>query len=272
MAPSRDDNDPHHPGPEDFLPPNAPEQGDLERVEDEASGMSFLDHLEELRWTLLKCLGAFLAACVLIGLFLAKFASLLRWPFDFATRGRPEMAFGDLINTEMLGAFSVMFQLFFVGGFIFSLPAMLFFIGQFIFPGLNTHERKILLPAALGAFGLFVTGATFCFFVLLPAGLRASFFMNDLLGFELILRASSYYGLLLWATMGVGAAFEFPLLLLVLIHLGVLTVDQLRHYRRHAIVGFLVLSAVVTPTPDPITFLFLAVPLYLLYEFSILVG
>jgi sec-independent protein translocase protein TatC len=264
--------------PPDHISPEDPETDlvapdeDWETAPAEAGAMGFLDHLEELRWTLAKCLGAFVLACVLIGFFLARFASLLRWPFDFATAGREEMAFEDLINTEMMGAFSIMFQLFFVGGFILSLPAMLFFIAQFVLPGLNERERKVLLPGAFTAFGLFVSGAVFCFFVILPAGLRASFFMNDLLGFELILRASSYYSLLLWATMGVGAAFEFPLILLILVHLGVLTVDTLRRYRRHSIVGFLILSAVVTPTPDPITFLFLAVPLWMLYEVAILVG
>lgn len=234
--------------------------------------MGFLDHLEELRWTLVKCLGVFVLASVAIGVFLARFATLLRWPYEFAVAGREGMAFEQLVNTEMLGAFSVMFQLFFVGGFVLSLPAMLFFIGQFVLPGLNASERKVLLPGAVAAFVLFLTGALFSFFILLPAGLRASFFMNDLLGFELILRASSYYSLLLWATMGVGLAFEFPLVVLILIHIGVLTTEGLAHYRRHAIVAFLVISAVITPTPDPVTFLFLAGPLWILYELSILAG
>lgn len=260
--------------PNNAQPPDSrsPEDEPEAVATDEAGAMGFLDHLEELRWTLAKCAAAFLVASVAIGVFLARFASLLRWPYDFAVAGREGMAFDHLVNTEMLGAFSVMFQLFFVGGFVLSLPAMLFFIGRFIFPGLNAAERKILLPGAVGAFVLFLTGSVFSFFILLPAGLRASFFMNDLLGFELILRASSYYSLLLWATMGVGLAFEFPLVILVLIHIGLVTTATLAHYRRHAIVVFLIISAVVTPTPDPITFLFLAGPLWVLYELSILAG
>jgi sec-independent protein translocase protein TatC len=237
----------------------------------EEGGMSFLDHLEELRWTLVKCAAAFLVACVLIGVFVFQFADLLRWPYDFA------MAKFDGVEDRLfvrgfMGAFSVMFQLFFLGGLCLSLPAMLYFLGKFVSPGMTASERKVLGPASAAAVVLFLSGASFSFFILLPAGLSASIYFSIQFGFDLLIDAASYYSLLLWATMGVGAAFEFPLLLLLLIHLGILGTEKLVTYRRHAIVGFLVLSAVVTPTPDPITFLFLAVPLQVLYEISIIVG
>lgn len=235
-------------------------------------GMNFLDHLEELRWTLAKCVAAFMAGCAAVLLGLTQIANLLRWPYDFAVRGRDATLFEGLISTSFMGVFSVVFQLMLIGGFALSLPFMLFFIGRFVAPGLKPSEIRMLLPGCVGATVLFIVGSTFSFFVLLPAGLRASIYFHDMLGFDLLVTASSYYSLLTWATLGVGLAFEFPLVLILLIHLGIVTPEKLIHYRRHSIVVFLVISALVTPTPDPITFLFLAIPLYLLYELSIWLG
>lgn len=244
---------------------------DVEDEDAEPGAMTFLDHLEELRWTLAKCLGSFVIACILIAVFVFQFADLLRWPYDFAVRGFPEVN-DELYIRGFMGSFSVMFQLFFLGGLALSLPFMLVFLGQFIAPGLTKSEKRMLLPGSIAAVVLFLTGATFSFFILLPAGLRASVMVSQLFGFNLLIDAPAYYGLLMWATAGVGAAFEFPLVLLILIHLGIVSTDLLAKYRRHAIVGFLALSAIVTPTPDPITFLFLAGPLWALYEVAILFG
>jgi len=249
---------------EDLTPPPSPENG----------GMSFLEHLEELRWVLFKSAIAFAVGCVLVGVFLVNFAELLRWPFDFAVGGRETTMVGEggLISTSFLGVFSVVFQLMLIGGLGIALPFILFFIGQFVAPGLTKAELKVLRPACMGSMALFLMGAGFSFFVLLPAGLKASIFFNSMLGFELLINAASYYSLLTWAVLGVGVAFQFPLVLLILIHVNILTVAQLKSARRYAFVGFLVLAAVVTPTPDPVTFLFLAVPMSLLYELSIVLG
>jgi len=238
----------------------------------EPSGeMALLDHLEDLRWTLARCVGAFMLSCILIGIFVFQFADLLRWPYEFAVSSS-EGANNQLYVRGFMGSFSVMFQLFFMGGFILSLPAILFFLGRFIAPGLTPAERRVLLPGSIAATGLFLLGASFSFFILLPAGLKASVMLSQMFGYELLIDAPSYYGLLLWATMGVGTSFEFPLIMLILMHVGMLTTLTLSKYRRHAIVGFLVVSAVVTPTPDPLTFLFLAIPLWILYELAIFVG
>lgn len=246
---------------------------DEETPEEESGGgaMSFLEHLEELRWTLMKCAAAFILACIVLAFFVFQFADLLRWPYDFAM-AKFDGVEDKLYVRSFMGAFSVMFQLFFLGGFCLSLPAMLFFLGRFIAPGMSDSEKRLMLPGGIAAIFLFLIGSSFAFFILLPAGLTASIHFATRFGWDLLIDATSYYTLLVWASVGVGSAFEFPLLLLLLIHLGALRVVQLTHYRRHAAVGFLVLSAVVTPTPDPITFLFLATPLYILYEVSIAIG
>ncbi|MCD8482787.1 MAG: twin-arginine translocase subunit TatC [Verrucomicrobia bacterium] len=238
------------------------------------SEMPLLDHLEELRWTLLKSVIAFFLACVLVAVFLGLFADLMQWPYRFATRGMvgTSLGFEGLINTSILGVFSVIFYLIIGGGFALSLPAALYFLSQYVAPALNDSEIRLLKPACLTALGLFLTGCLFSFFVLVPAALRAAILFNELLGFQPFWTASSYYALLVWMVLGVGMAFQFPLILLILIHLGILQTQFLKTYRRHSFVGFLCLGALVTPTTDPVTFILLAIPMYLLYETAIFAG
>lgn len=234
-----------------------------------AASMTFLEHLEDLRWTIFKCIIAFVCATVLIAIFLTQFADILRWPYEFAVRNR-DLQMSGLINTSILGVFSVIFYLFVGGGFALSLPFMLYFGAQFIAPGLEEKELKIIRPACTGAFVLFLAGCAFSFFILVPAALRASILFNELLGFTPLWTAASYYELLTWMTLGVGVAFQFPLILLILVYIGVLSHDQLVGFRRYSIVLFLCVCAVITPTTDPFTFLILAIPLSILYEAAII--
>jgi sec-independent protein translocase protein TatC len=258
--------DPNSP-PED-LSPLEEDLDELPRIEEEPGHMSFLDHLEELRWTLFKSVIAFGLACILIGVFLAQFSDLLRWPFDFAVSGR-DIEMSGLINTSILGVFSVIFYLLLGGGFALSLPFILYFIGSFVAPGLNDRELRLLRPACGAAFLLFLAGATFSFFILVPAAMRASIIFNEILGFAPLWTAASYYGLLTWMVLGVGLAFQFPLVLMILVYLEVLSHAQLVYFRRYSIVLFLCIGAVVTPTTDPVTFILLALPMSLLYELAI---
>lgn len=239
--------------------------------EPEEGGMSFLDHLEDLRWTIAKCFMAFVIAAVLVGVFLAQFSGLLQWPYQFAISGR-EMQMEGLINTSILGVFSVIFYLLIGGGFSLSLPFMLYFVAQFVSPGLTERELKLVKPFCIMAFALFLIGILFSFFILAPAAMRASIVFNELLGFTPLWTAASYYGLLTWMVLGVGIAFQFPLVLIILIFIGILSVEQLVAFRRYSIVLFLVISALVTPTTDPVTFLLLAVPLSILYETAVAGG
>jgi len=234
----------------------------------EAGGMSLLEHLEDLRWTVAKSLIAFGVACAVILAFLTQFADLLRWPYAFAVAGR-EVPMGGLVSTSILGVFSVIFYLMLGGGFALSLPAILYFVAGFIAPGLTERELRLLRPACVAAFVFFVAGAAFSFFILFPAALRASIVFNEMLGFQPLWTAASYYGFMTWIVLGVGIAFEFPLVLIILVYMGVLNSTQLRGFRRYSVVLFLCVSAVVTPTTDPVTFILLAVPLSLLYELAI---
>lgn len=244
---------------------------DTEEDQAERTGMSFLDHLEDLRWTIGKCFIAFFVAAVLVGVFLAQFSGLLQWPYEFAISGR-EMQMEGLINTSILGVFSVIFYLLIGGGFSLSLPFMLYFVAQFVAPGLTEKEMKILKPFCVMAFVLFLVGILFSFFILAPAAMRASIVFNELLGFTPLWTASSYYALLTWMVLGIGIAFQFPLVLMILIFIGLLNVQQLEAFRRYSIVVFLIVAALVTPTTDPFTFLILAIPMSILYEGAIMGG
>jgi sec-independent protein translocase protein TatC len=261
-------SDQENPLPEDLFDDEELELEDMPEIEEESGHMGFLEHLEDLRWTLFKSICAFGIACILIGVFLAQFSDVLRWPYDFAVGGR-ELEMSGLINTSILGVFSVIFYLLLGGGFALSLPFVLYFIGQFVAPGLNERELKLLKPACTLAFILFFLGSTFSFFILVPAALRASIIFNEILGFAPMWTAASYYGLLTWMVMGVGLAFQFPLVLMILAFLDIVTRSQLIGFRKYSIVLFLCIGAVVTPTTDPVTFILLAVPMSILYELAI---
>ena len=97
-------------------------------------------------------------------------------------------------------------------------------------------------------------------------------FFNHLFGFEVFWTADRYYGLLTWMVMGIGFSFEFPLIVVVLVYIGVINSTQLQSFRPYSIIIFLILAAVITPTTDPFTFLLLAVPMLFLYEISLLVS
>lgn len=233
--------------------------------------MGFLDHLEELRWTLVKCATAFLLAAGLIAFFLKDFNEVLMWPLRFVQAEKPSLIL-ELGTTSIMEGFGVIIQLCGFGGLALAAPLMLIFIGQFVAPALSEKELRLVLPAGLCAGFLFFLGAAFGFFLLVPSTIRVSTEINELLGYTLRWTPASYFSMLVWLVLGVGAAFEFPLLIVIAIHFGLLRVETLRKYRRHAVVAIFLIAAVVTPTPDPFTQCMFAAPLYVLYEIAIIVG
>lgn len=233
--------------------------------------MSFLGHLEELRWTLIKCAGAFALIVTGIAYFMQDFSWVLIWPLEHVRSEYPQLA-TNLVTNSPMGVFTVVIDICLTGGIVLSLPFFLLFVGQFIAPALTRREMKLLVPVSLGMFILFLCGAVFSYFLLVPNTIRVAFELNEMLGYQVLWTADKYYSLLMWLVLGVGASFEFPLLMVLLVYLGVLKVETLRKYRRHAIVAFFIIAAVVTPTPDPVTQTIFTVPLYLLYEISIIVA
>lgn len=231
----------------------------------------FLTHLEDLRITLLRCVGLLVIGCLLIGLFYPYFAEILSWPLRRALGADP-LERGVLVTTSPMAVFSVLLQVCLMGGFGLALPFMLYLLAGFIAPGLTAAEKRVLVPGCGAMLILFIAGASLSYFFILPMSLAVSIYFNDLFGFALVWNAPSYYGLVVWMTLGVGLCFQFPLVLVLLQYLGIIEADTLARYRRHAVVVIMVLSALISPSGDPFTLVVLSLPLYLLFELAIFVG
>jgi sec-independent protein translocase protein TatC len=163
-------------------------------------------------------------------------------------------------------------QIALLGGLVLSMPFSLYFLACFIAPGLTDRERRVVRPACTAAFVLFLAGVGVAFFIILPLTLTVSVKFNQLMDFQVLLAASEYYNMVVWFSLATGAIFQFPLILIILIFIQVLTVGQLKAARRAVFVGMMVFSAFLTPGGD-----FLSLPLttgilYGLYELAILVG
>ena len=174
-----------------------------------------------------------------------------------------------LHNLSPAEAFFVAFRVALYGAIVVSAPFWIFFMGQFFLPALSLKERKVLFQWMGWGVVLFFTGVCLTYFVLLPIALRASVEYSNLMGFEAYdWRADAYIGFVTKFIVGMGIGFQFPIVVLVLVKLDLLTHTQLAHYRRHVVVLSLILGALLT-TPEVITQVAMAVPLYLLYEISI---
>jgi sec-independent protein translocase protein TatC len=233
--------------------------------------MSFLDHLEEFRWTVGRSILAFILGAVLVGCFIGDMTSFLQWPLERAY-GNSEAARQQLVTKSPMGVFSVLIQVVFLGGLTLSLPFVLYFFGAFVAPGLNERERKILMPASFAAFLLFIVGVIFSFLVVLPLTLSFSVKLNNFFGFTLWWTATDYFSLVVWFSVALGCFFQFPLITVILVVIGVVSTAQLKLYRRFVFVGILIFAAFLTPGGDPISLSIMTLPMYALYEIAILVG
>ena len=180
-----------------------------------------------------------------------------------AGQGRVEIRLHNLSPAE---AFFVAFHVALYAALVVSSPFWLFFLGEFIVPAFKRHERRAI-GAWLGwsAF-LALTGLLLTYFLLLPVALRASVKYSEVLGFSASdWRADEYINFVCKFLFGMAVGFQFPLVVLFLVKVGILTHRPLAHYRRHVVVVSLILGAVLT-TPEVITQVAMAVPLYLLYE------
>ena len=175
----------------------------------------------------------------------------------------------QLHNLSPAEGFLVAFHVALYGALVVSAPFWIFFFGQFLLPALKMNERRLLFTWMGWGTLLFITGVLTTYFFLLPVALRASMEYSTLLGFDATFwRADEYISFVCKFLLGMGLGFQFPLVVLLLVRLGILTHKQLAHYRRHVIVLSLILGAVLT-TPEVITQISMAVPLYLLYEICI---
>jgi sec-independent protein translocase protein TatC len=233
--------------------------------------MGFWEHLEELRGVIIESVSAFVVCAGLIGFFIQEFNEVLRWPLLEVKKDYPALAI-DLGTIKIMEVFSMLIQMCVLGGFVMAAPMILFFIAQFVSPALTEKEMKAVLPLCISAMVLFLLGSAFGFFFLMPKTIEIAVHLNGMFNLELRWTAGDYYGTLSWLVLGVGAAFQFPLVLVLLVWLGIMSTAFLRKYRRHAIVAIFIIAAIITPTPDPVTQTIFAIPLYALFELAILVS
>lgn len=144
-----------------------------------------------------------------------------------------------------------------------------FFVGQYLLPALEPRERGMLLPAFSVGAVLFLVGASFCYFLVLPRALRFFQDFNQWLGLETSWTMASYTDFVLQMLVGFGLSFELPLVMVILARLGILQKTVVAAHRRHAIVILLVVAACVTPTSDPFNLALMFVPLYGLFELGL---
>mgnify|MGYP000854675286 FL=1 len=255
----------------------------------EPAEMTFLEHLEELRWTLVRS-----AAAIIIGMvaaFVAKdvvFDGIVLAPksADFITYkllcklGR--MAGADdllcvsdipfvLQNISMSGQFFTHLMVSFVAGFIIAFPYVLWEFWRFIAPGLHPRERRSLRGVVGFATILFLLGVSFGYFLLAPMSIQffGSYQVSG--SVQNAVALDSYISMVTSVTLWTGVAFELPIVVLFLTRAGLLTPAFMRNYRKHAFVLVLVIAAIITP-PDVVSQLVVAVPLMLLYEASIILS
>ncbi len=225
--------------------------------------MPFLDHLEDLRWRILKSLLA-LAVGAVIGFFLVmhfNVLGLLIHPVE------PYLNGSKLKYLSPADPFLITLKLGITVGVLLAFPVIASQLWGFLSPALLPEEKRAVVPALYFGLVLFLCGAALAYFGVLPVGLRFLLSLQKQ-SLEQNLIVGSYLGVVLKLVLGFGIVFETPVVMLVLATMGLVRSDMLRKTRRYAIVGIFIISAVLTP-PDVFTQLLMATPLLLLYELSI---
>ena len=239
---------------------------ETEPVEEEyvEKEMTFLEHLEELRWRIIYAI---------IGLLLG---TIICWVFiDFLVDVillKPAINSGaKLQNLRPFGQLFLYFQVAIMGGIVLSLPNIFWQFWKFIAPALKRSERKYIAWIVIFSSLCFLSGIVFAYYVMLPLSLKfAAEFGSEVIENQFAI--DEYMSIIISVMLASGFVFELPMISFFLTKLGILTPVFMRKYRRHAIVIILVLAAFLTPGADPVSQLVLAVPLVVLYEISILIS
>lgn len=174
-----------------------------------------------------------------------------------------------LKNYSPIEGFMVALKLALFGGLILAAPIVIYFIGKFVFPALKIREKKFAMRAILIGSGLFLTGVAFCYFLLMPVAIKMTVQFSTWLGFGADeWRAGDYLSFITLFMLGIGLSFELPVVLLTLVKIGILDHHKLSRFRSYWFITSLVIGAVITPSADPFTMMFVAAPLVVLYEIS----
>ena len=228
---------------------------------------SFISHLVELRDRLVKAAYGLLAACVV----------LMVWPgpsaiYDFLAQ--PMLASlpagSKMIATGVIAPFLVPMKVTLLIAFMLALPWILYQAWAFIAPGLYTHEKRLVAPLVISSSLLFLAGVAFCYFLVFG---RVFKFINEFAPASINVAPDieNYLDFIMSMCLAFGVTFEVPVVVVVLVRMGLVSVEKLKAIRPYVIVGAFVIAAIVTP-PDIVSQFSLAVPMCLLYELGLLIA
>jgi len=234
---------------------------------DKPKDLSFFEHAAELRTRLLRMLGYTTAGTALAWTMRTPLLGLLRQPAEIGARqaGLEDLPFRIF---EPAGGFILMMQIALVAGIVIASPLIFMELWLFIEPALARHEKRYVIWLLPAATGLFIGGAGFCYYVS-PRAFAFFFNINQSIGVDVELTLQPYLYFLLRLLLVFGLAFELPLILMFLGLVGIIKSQHLLRWWRYAVVIIFIVAAVATPTTDPVTMLFMAGPLVLLYALSI---
>jgi sec-independent protein translocase protein TatC len=229
--------------------------------------MPFLDHLEELRWRIIYSLGALVVGVGIGFLVTIKLdvIKLLQHPVLPYLRGH------TLVYTHPGDTFSALLQMSLVVGIVVALPVIGYNVWAFLSPALYRHERRIVIPVLLSATLLFIAGVCLAYFFVLPLTLKFLFGL-EAESLTPMITVSEYFSFVTSMCLAFGAVFEVPIIIVAAVALGVVTPKQLAKFRRYAVVVTWAGAAIITPGDLFTTTMALAIPLYMLYEMSIVVS
>jgi sec-independent protein translocase protein TatC len=260
------------------------------RDKDPKGEMSFIDHLEDLRWHLIRSVIAIVIGAVIVLVFTnqivdgilmaptrADFISS-RWLCSFGHK----IGIGDtlcfppvdakFLENTMTGQFISYFTLGFIGGFVIAFPYIFWEFWRFVRPALSEKELKKTRGIIFWVSFLFFLGVAFGYFILTP--FMVNFYFNFKLSSQIVIMPSfsDYLENLIYTTVGIGVLFQMPLLVMLLAKIGILKASFLRKYRRHAFVIIVIAAAIITPSTDPFSLTIVTIPLYLLFEASVVLA
>lgn len=255
----------------------------------EEKEMSFLDHLEELRWHIVRAITAifiFMIVAFLFGPWIFENIVFAPSRIDFITfqylckvghaLNMVESLCVEIIpfkvqSRYMTGQFTMHLTASFVLGFILAFPYVFWEIWRFVTPGLQSSERKNSKWAVISVTFLFLVGISFGYFIMSPLAVwfLSSYSISSAISNEFDI--TSYVSTITALVFGSGLLFQLPVVVYFLSKIGIVTPGLMKQYRRHALVGILILGAIITP-PDPLSQSLISLPLYLLYEISILIS
>lgn len=229
--------------------------------------MTFTEHLEELRWCLLKSVAAIIVAAAVCYFFSDAIFGFMVHPLRQSLRQGQ-----SLIGTGVTEAFFVEIKVALAAGVLASCPFIFYQIWRFIAPGLSGHEKKLVLPFVLFATLFFLGGAYFCYRIVLPVAFQYFIEQYGTMGVTPAIRIGDYFTFFFRMVLAFGVTFELPVFTFFLVRVGVWDYRFMLRSFRYAIVAIFIIAAMLTPTPDIINQSLLAVPMLLLYGVSIAVA